>query len=468
MKSLLSKLLATLVLSTHILPYTSADELTIWQIAVSRHAKIVCSGVFISGRTPEEILNNDHGVPDPSTVDFTVDYDKKTVTVKLKDGFVTTTIYREECGCTNIYGIPETTVRDQPVHSIPKRSPLAETLPWPKGEGANTITAKINKRKLSKALDYAFDEPFEDKVRGTRGIIVVHKGKIVVEKYAEGYNKNQPLIIWSMSKSIINTVLGTLVKQTGFDIYKPAPVPEWSDPEDPRHPITTDQLLRMSSGLKFEEEYEPGLIDVVIMLYGHPDTAAYTASLPLEAEPDSKWYYSSGTTNVISRIIKNQLGSDFARYAAYPYKEVLHKIGMHRTIMEMDAAGTYIGSSFIYSTPRDMARFGLFCMQDGVWNGERILPEGWIKYSTTPTAHVPKNEYGAQFWLNAGDKDNPKNRRWPSLPRDTFGLSGFQGQSVVIIPSRETVIVRLGLTPDRTALDQDEFFGLVLKALPDI
>jgi CubicO group peptidase (beta-lactamase class C family) len=343
-----------------------AEEPNLWQISVSRHAKIVCSGVFISGRTPEDILKNDHGVPDPSTVNLTVDHDNKTVTVKLKDGFTATAVYLEACGCTNLYDTPEEALRSQPVQSIPKRVPLSVTMPWPKGEGTNAITAKINQRKLKKAVDYAFDEPYDDEKRGTRGIVVVHKGKIIAEKYANGYDKNQPLIIWSMGKSIIGTVLGTLVKQTSFDIHKPAPVPEWADLEDPRHAITTDQLLRMSSGLKFVEEYSGTLVDVVLMLYGSPDTAAY------------------------------------------PYKQVLHKIGMQRTIMEMAASGTYIGSSFTYSTPRDMARFGLFCMLDGVWNGERILPEGWIEYSTTPTAHVLKNEYGAQFWLNAGDQGQPQ------------------------------------------------------------
>ncbi|MFP6584063.1 MAG: serine hydrolase [Candidatus Hydrogenedentota bacterium] len=447
-------------------PSAIAKELTLWEIAANRHAKILCSGIFLSGRTAEDILTNDNGVPDPSTLNFIVDTDTKKVTILLQDGFKAVSVFREGCGCTNLYDVPEEDVRNQPIGDIPLYDTLSDEQPWPLGEGDSPITAKISRRKMQKAIDYAFDEPSDDMRRGTRAIVVVHQGKIVAEHYANGYSRHQPLIIWSMGKSIISTLTAILVKQDKLDIHAPAPVPEWSDANDPRHAITTDQLLRMSSGLEFVEEYSGALVDVVIMLYGQPDTAGFTASHPLEADPDSKWYYSSGTTNVISRIIKQSLDNDLATYAAFPNIELFNKIGMHNTTMEMDAAGTFIGSSFTHSSARDMARFGLFTMQDGVWNGERILPEGWMNYARTPTAHVPKNEYGAQFWLNHGDEDDKKNRRWPSLPHDAFGLSGFQGQSVVSIASRDTVIVRLGLSSSQDAWSQDEFMRLVLKALP--
>lgn len=443
-----------------------AEEFTLWEIAANRHAKILCSGVFLSGRTPEDILTNDNGVPDPSTLNFTIDNESKKVTVTLQDGFKAVSIFREGCGCTNLYDVPEDEVRNQPVGNIPLLDTLSDEQPWPIGEGDNVTDAKISQRKMQKALDYAFDEPFDDMRRGSRAVVVVHKGKIVAEQYAEGYRKHQPLIIWSMGKSITSALTGIVTKQGKLDIHAPAPVPEWADTSDPRNAITTDQLLRMSSGLKFVEEYSGALVDVVIMLYGQPDTASFTASHPLEAEPDSKWYYSSGTTNVISRILKQSLGNDVPTYAAFPYIELFNKIGMNNTTMEMDASVTFIGSSFTYSSARDMARFGQFTMQDGVWNGERILPEGWMNYARTNTPHARKGQYGAQFWLNHGAENNPKNRRWPSLPVDAFGLSGFQGQSVVSIPSRDTVIVRLGLTQGATAWDQDEFMGLVLKALP--
>jgi len=364
----------------------------------------------------------------------------------------------------------ETSVRSHPTDTIPVLPPRSESSLWPQGEGVAEPDKSlgIDRRKMRKALDKAFEEPFDnDKlIRGTRGVAVIYDGQLVAERYAPGYSKDTPIIAWSMTKSIVSSLVGILVKQGKLDIYQPAPVPEWQDSSDPRHAITTDQLLRMSSGLKFTEEYSPQLVDVVVMLYGTIDAGRYAASLPMNAKPDEKWYYSSGTTNILSRILRQQLG-DHATYLAFPNKELFNKLGMHRTIMEPDASGTYVGSSYCYTTPRDMARFGQFLMQDGVWEGERILPEGWVAYSTTPTPKNPRGEYGAQLWLNRGEPGNPENRRWPHLPLDAFGFSGFEGQSVAVIPSRNAVIVRMGRTSGGLkAWNQDEFMGNVLEALP--
>jgi CubicO group peptidase (beta-lactamase class C family) len=320
---------------------------------------------------------------------------------------------------------------------------------------------------MNAMLAYAFDEPRPERIRGTRGVVVVYGGRIVAERYAPGFDKDTPLIAWSMTKSITAALAGILVGQGKLDIHAPAPVPEWSAPDDARRAITTDQLLRMSSGLKFEEVYRLGLIDVVVMLYGTGDAAAFAANQPLEAEPEEKWAYSSGTTNIIARILRNQLGGDLRDYAEFPRRELFDPLGMDRTVLEMDEAGTYIGSSFMFSTPRDMARFGLFCLQDGVWNGRRILPEGWMEYVTTPTPKAPKGIYGAQFWLNAGTPGNPEDRDLPNVPPDAYWLSGYQGQRVLVVPSRDAVIVRMGFTPEtRDIWDWDYFFSGVLDALP--
>jgi CubicO group peptidase (beta-lactamase class C family) len=461
-------LLSFLMLNT--LVQAQIDGLTIWKVAALRQAKTVCSGVFISGRSTDDILVNDLDVLDVKTVTISVNQSAKKVDVTLDDGFVATAIYRPECGCTIVLDANEAEIRAQETHRIPILPPLTVSSLWPKGEGVNfdKTTSPINQRKMQKAMDYAFDEPHQNKKlkRGTRAAVVVYDGKIVSEQYAEGFTKDMPLITWSMNKSIVNALAGIMVKKGKLDIHKNAPVPEWKNPDDPRHPITTDQLLRMSSGLSFVEEYSPQLVDVVVMLYGTTNAGQYAATRPLKSAPDSEWYYSSGTTNIISRIIRHQL-KDYPTYAAFPYAELFNKLGMHRTTFEMDASGTFIGSSFAYSTARDMARFGQFLLEDGVWNGERILPEGWVEYSTTPTSKCEKGDYGAQIWLNRGETGNSENRRWPHLPTDAFGFSGFDGQSVAIIPSRNAVIVRLGRTKGgQAAWDQDIFMGKVLKALP--
>lgn len=459
-----------LILAATSLP--AVADLTQEEIIANRHAKMICSAVFVSGRSAEDLLTNEHGVADPSTVDYTVDTRARIVKVEAETGYVATAVYREECGCTLVYELTPKELRRQRLgRSGPPRvsDTVRATDPlWPKGERIEIRdTPGLNRVKLNGALAYAFAEPSDEKIRGTRGVVVVQDGRIVAERYAAGYDQNMPLIAWSMTKSITNALTGILVKEGKLDIHAPAPVPEWSDAGDPRGAITTDQLLRMSSGLKFQEVYQLGLIDVVVMLYGKPDAAGFAASQPLEHDPDEVWAYSSGTTNIISRMIRHQLDDDLRDYARFARRELFGRIGMDRTTLEMDESGTYIGSSFMFSTPRDMARFGQFCLQDGVWNGRRILPEGWMAYSTTPTPKAPQGMYGAQFWLNAGEPDNPENRVMPDVPADAYWLSGYQGQRVLVVPSRDVVIVRMGFTPETEGIwDWNFFLSEILDALP--
>jgi CubicO group peptidase (beta-lactamase class C family) len=181
----------------------------------------------------------------------------------------------------------------------------------------------------------------------------------------------------------------------------------------------------------------------------------------LREQPNSKWQYSSGTTNIISKITKQVLADD---YYSFAYREIFDKIGAHTMIIEPDAGGTYIGSSFSYATARDWARFGLLYLNDGVWDSERILPEGWVKYSTTPAAAAPKGEYGAQIWLNAGNKNNHADRLYPDVTSDMYLMDGFEGQSVIMVPSRNIIIVRLGLSQKRE-FDVNLFVRDVLLAM---
>ena len=300
----------------------------------------------------------------------------------------------------------------------------------------------------------------------TRAVIVVHDGKLIGERYAPGFDKNMPLLGWSMSKSVTNALVGILVRQGKLRVREPAPVPEWQKAGDPRKSITLDQLMRMSSGLKFDETYEP-LHDVTNMLYRSYDFAAYAADKPLDTEPDGKWVYSSGTANIIARIVRRTAEKDYPRYYDFLRKELFEKVGMHSAVAEPDPSGTFVGSSYMFATPRDWARFGFLYLQDGLWGEERVLPEGWVKYSTTPTPKAPQGQYGALFWLNAGTEANPKDRLWPSAPTDAFFAKGYQEQYVVIIPSKKLVIVRFGATSVRAAWDMDDFISRVTAALPD-
>lgn len=444
-------------------------EISIAYVGAARIAKTLCSGVFVSGLEADDVLRDDLDYRNPDSVNAIVDRENKTVTVTLVEGEEARAIYREGCGCTLLNGRPEEEVRGQFEGALPAAVPLSLEVLWPEGEKVSSETglAKKQVRRLGKVLDDAMAEPFSTKKRGTRAVVVVHKGRIVGERYGEGFSKDTPLIAWSMTKSVTCALTGILVGEGKLVVKDPAPVSEWRGEGDPRGEITLDMLLRMSSGLEFAEEYGAVLSDVVVMLFGEPDSAAFTANKPLETEPDTKWAYSSGTTNIIARILRDAVGGSMADYFAFPREALFDRIGMLNTVIEPDASGTLVGSSFMYSTARDLARFGLLCLQDGVWRGERILPEGWIDYCTTPTPAAPMGIYGAQFWLNAGDPKDPSKRAWPDVPADAFYCSGFDVQRVIMVPSRETVIVRLGRTPDSSAWDVNAFIAGVLKALPE-
>jgi CubicO group peptidase (beta-lactamase class C family) len=243
-------------------------------------------------------------------------------------------------------------------------------------------------------------------------------------------------------------------------------VPEWQKADDPRQKITPDQLLRMSAGLEFSEEYAP-FSDAVYMFYDSYDFAAYAANKPLETEPDEKWYYSSGTANIIARVVRQTIEKQHENYYDYLYQNLFHKIGMLSVVMEPDPSGTFVGSSYMFATPRDWARFGLLYLQDGVWNGERILPEGWVKYTTTPTPRAPQGKYGAFFWLNAGAPSDASDRMMASVPVDTFFARGFQEQRVFIVPSKNLVLVRFGATSQKSAWNDEAFVASMLAALPE-
>jgi CubicO group peptidase (beta-lactamase class C family) len=435
-------------------------------------AKYLCSSTFVSDRNPETVFREDVAPVNPlaKIVDYTIDRRQKTVTSDSFGLFGLEALYREGCGCSLVIGTTAEKMRRQELVEpgfAAKRPQHRSDLPWPAGSQGPVDPAGlgIDAKRLEKALDEAFSEPGPDRPRKTRAVVVVYDGRLVAERYALGFDKDMPLSGWSMSKSVTNALVGILVRQGKIDIRQPAPVPEWQKEGDPRKQITLDQLLRMSSGLKFEEEYAP-LYDATYMLYGSYDFAAYAAAKPLESEPDAKWYYSSGTANIVARIIRQAVEKDHRYYYSFIFEELFDKIGMTSAVNEPDSSGTFVGSSYAMATPQDWARFGLLYLQDGVWQGERILPEGWVKYTTTPTPKAPLGEYGALFWLNAGSAANPNNRLWPSAPRDAFAAQGFQEQKVIVIPSRKLVLVRFGATTDRKAWNTDAFIKSVLDCLP--
>jgi CubicO group peptidase (beta-lactamase class C family) len=416
-------------------------------------AKALCAAVFVSGRDPAVVEREDTGFnPLFKLFHAKINIEEKSVTCSL----LGTGIYKKKAvhvdklGAVLLSGIEEKVIRGwKPVVSRPESAKL-EAVPWPRGEKLPEapLPANIDIAKINSAVEKLFIESNPDKKLYTRAVLIVHNGRIIAERYAPGITKDTPLLSWSIAKSFTNAIIGILVRQNKINIKAPAAVPEWQKAKDLRRFITLDQLLRMSSGLEWVEAYaERPISDVNIMLFLKPDMGAYAAAKPRAVKPDTLWRYSSGTTNIICRLIRKKTGSP-ETYWNFPQRELFNKLGMKSAILGTDATGTFVGSSYLYATARDYARFGMLYLNDGVWQGERILPEGWVAYSTTPTPAAPKGEYGAHFWLNRGSNWKAINRLYPQLPADAFFARGYQGQIIAIIPSRKLVVVRLGMTYD--------------------
>ncbi|MFA9218746.1 MAG: serine hydrolase domain-containing protein, partial [Sphingomonadaceae bacterium] len=302
---------------------------------------------------------------------------------------------------------------------------------------------------------------------GMRGIAVIHQGKLVAQSYGPGFSASTPLLGWSMTKSVTAALVGLQVadgklsmQQTGF----------WPDTSDPRARIMLADLMAMSSGLRYNEGYGD-VSDVTRMLYLEPYMARYTASQPLDHAPGKVWNYSSGTTVLLSRIWQQAAAPGnwtSADTLALPQRRLFAPLGMHSAVLEADARGNLVGSSYMYATAQDWGRFGQFLLQDGVWNGQRLLPPGFVA-TMQKMAPASGGQYGqGQVWRwgpggDAPEGENPDLRF--GLPADTYWMRGHDGQSVAIVPSQQLVLVRLGLTPHHLQYQPQALLAAVLKAL---
>lgn len=430
------------------------------RIGAAYEAKVLCSAVFVSGRDPGQVLREDLDRV-PRFLPAEVDRGGGTVTVRFPGIPPSTAIYREGLGCTLLSGVAESDLRAQVrgTRTLSAAGPrIGSPASVPPGDA---VLDEPDAGRLRAAVDGAFAEPHPKRPVRTRAVVVLWRGRVVAERYAEGITADTPLAGWSLAKSVTNALVGILVRQGKLDLHEPVPVPEWAG--DARSRITLDELLRMTSGLAFDERSGPVLSDVNRMLLLTPDAAAYAAGKRLKHPPGTGWAYSSGTTNILSRAIRVAVGGSLADYWAFPRRELFDRIGMASTLLEPDASGTFVGSSFLYATARDLARLGLLYLREGVWEGQRILPEGWVAYTATPAPGSPEGRYGAHFWIYPKPL-SPGEPKTGALPA-AFYASGYEGQFVVVVPSRELVVVRLGNTPDEAAWDVEGFVRSVVAAI---
>ena len=420
-------------------------------VATGYGAKCMATGIFVAGRDAQNVKENDL---DYSLVKYTsskINYQEKSVTTSFFGFAPQKAVFQEGSGC---YLAGEYTgTKLIPEHSLPKVT-LEQSWRkvWPEGDAlADSLFPEINLKQLQAAIEAAFDAPGVRQKR-TAAVVVAYKGKLIAEQYwnEQAINADTKLPGWSMNKSIVNAMVGVLVKEGKLALGASAPVVEWL--KDSRKDITINNLLQMSSGLKWNEDYGD-ISDVTTMLYREPDCYQFAIGFPLEKQPGTQWKYSSGTANILSGIVRKVINNDL-QYAAFPYNRISLKIGMNSLIMEADANGNFVGSSFGYATAKDWTRFGQLFLQNGVWKGDSILPKGWVDYSRSP-AKASNGAYGACFWLN-------RSKNLPDAPEDLYACEGHRGQRIFILPSRNLVITRLGFAEDK--FNHNDFLKAILAS----
>lgn len=423
-------------------------------------AKVLCSRIFVSGLSSERALNEDVLSDNSSLLSLiTANIDLRHQTVSAHAfGFRTrVAVYRPNMGCTltdpdKVSALQNTAPVLRPIAPQPLM-----TAPLPPG---------IDRRKFNNILSEAMDEPSITPSRRTRAIVVLYKGRVVAERYDEGITVNTPLTGWSMTKSAFSAILGRMrMKDMLPPLNYPVSINEWdTQANDPRVKITYDELLHMSSGLEFDESYRNPVSDVVQMLFVAPSAAGLAVSKPLATTPGTEWRYSSGTTNVLSAAMRN-LSSSMQQYQALPAELLFRPLGMRHAVVETDSDGYLVGSSFMHATAREWAKLGQLYLQDGVWNETRLLPKGWVEHATTPAPNAPNGIYGAHWWLKLPDYSND-NQNSSDVPGDAYFALGHDGQSLSVIPSKDLVIVRLGLTRSHNAFDVRRFVGGIAALFP--
>jgi len=424
------------------------------RVGANYAAKIVCSNVFLAKRNAAEVLQSDVQAPGIwilHLVRVTVDPQKGEVRAGFL-GFIGggLAVYRPGAGCTVIADGKLDHLAALPPRPAPPSSPAgapSDTALWPDGEAAAPTPAL-----QSVLADDALTGP------GMRAVVVIDHGRIVAERYAPGFSPETPLLGWSMAKTVTATLVGLLIHdgkltldQSGF----------WP-PGDGRDHIRIADLLDMSSGLRFNEDYG-AVSDVTRMLYLEPDTAGFAYAQPLVHPIGESWSYSSGTANIVARIVQNIAG-----VSTRVQDRLFMPLRMHSAVIEPDEHGTLVGSSYMYATARDWARYAQFLLQNGVWQGQQLLPAGYVDMMAAPLA-ASHGEYGHGFvWLWGSDPVIEGQNPDPAfgIPPDTFYLSGHDGQSIAVIRSRQIAVIRLGLTPYADRYSPQRLIQAVLEAKP--
>lgn len=429
----------------------------------------LCSGLWVVGsvykRTPEEVLAQDIAPFkdfswDPS-FKYSVDATRRAVTVSGPDFPARTAIFDDDQGCS-ILPRGEQHVHFKPMR-VPRNLPPASTQAWPMGDkdATSPIPAGVDSRAVAAALDWGMAQTQHH----TRALVVVYGGKIVGERYAPGWTPDTPQISWSEGKSITAALVGIVVRQGQLRVDDLAPVKEWQASDDPRRQIRVRDLLHMSSGLDFRnlglngpESYTRANKHMRVYFDGL-DVFEHAVNQPLEVPPNTRWRYQNSDPLTLGLIVRRIVEARGEEYLTFPQRELFDRIGARHFVLETDAWGNFIMTGFDYGSARDWARFGLLHLHDGVWNGTRILPEGWVQFVSTPAPADKSRGYGGLFWVNRGGA-------WKGVPEDAFMANGHMGQFTMVIPSRDMVVVRMGPSPGDSTRYFAEIVSRALQGIP--
>ena len=398
-------------------------------------AKDMASQVFLVGRNPDEVRRMDHNFPLLKLAKTVVDTVKKTATATVFGLCERKAFFQEGIGATllapkQIPTTKKTLSRHQPFINQP--------YPYGNNPAKDTIFPEWDYKHIDAVVSNAFKETNSNK-KNTRGLLVLYKDHILAEKYGTGFEANTPMVGWSMTKSLAATLIGILKHQGKLDLTQPLsrlnPFKHWS--KDNRKTITTENLLVMNSGLAWEENYET-ISDVTKILYLDQDITKRALNSKLTNPVGKNFCYSTGTSTLLSKVMESCVPSE--SFSNFPYTNLLDRIGMYSAVIESDIIGNFAFGSYAWATMRDWAKLGLLYLHQGLWQSERIFDNDWSSYVATPKAN---NIYGAHFWTNQNGK------LYPNLPKDTYSMNGHYGQRVIIIPSKDLVLVRMGLTASR-------------------
>tara|TARA_B100000427_G_scaffold140335_1_gene116723 strand:+ start:625 stop:2061 length:1437 start_codon:yes stop_codon:yes gene_type:complete len=435
-------------------------------------AKILCSGVFITGLDADDTAANMGGFISPfderhHVVDTVIDYDRQMVSLTLSDGVTRTAQRYGNQGCVP-HPIGESDVYFTPTE-VERTLPPAATTPWPMGDVVSDEPwpAELDMEKVEQALDAGFGPP----EARTLGLVVTYNGRILGERYDDGVDMHTPLESWSMTKSLTGTLVGVLIEQGVYDLWQPAPIPEWQGEGDPRQEIRIGDIMRMSSGIRInapsDPDYNPDTYADHYYLYtGTVNSYEYAATRPQQWPPNTIGRYRNTDPVLASYLVRLGAESAGMDYHSFPQQHLFDRIGIRDGLIETDPYGNFLGQGLAFMPARDWARLGNLYLQDGVWNGERILPEGYAEYASTVApawdADGRRVYGGAFFWVNG--------EGGLGIPETAYRMLGAGGQSTTIIPTHGLVVVRLGKYtgsgPGADALE--EAFGLLMEAVPPV